>query len=142
MVLREKIADLKALLASTSGSSRSSSRSLREVEKFGDERRTELAPAIDGITNEDLIVEEDKAVTLSHLGYIKRNPVHALPRPTSRGQGRQGMATRDEDFVRHPASPRPTPTCSSSRTSGRLHWLKVRTSLPQPAARRRAVRRS
>ena len=74
--VRAKIADLIELLASDE---RILDDVLEEVgqirEKFGDERRTELGPAVEGISTEDLIVEEFRVGTLSHLGYIKRNPV-------------------------------------------------------------------
>ena len=121
--LREKIADLKALLASDERILEVVIEELREIEdKFGDERRTELAPAIDGITNEDLIVEEDMVVTLSHLGYIKRNPV-TLYRA-------KGMATREEDFVRHLGVASTHAYLLFFTNLGRLHWLKVH-ELPQ-----------
>ena len=56
------------------------------------DRRTEIVGAIEGISNEDLIVEEDMVVTLSHLGYIKRLPVS-----TYRKQRRGGRGVFDRD---------------------------------------------
>jgi DNA gyrase subunit A len=104
---------------------------LREVEaKYGDERRTELTQAIDGITNEDLIVEEDMVVTLSHLGYIKRNPVTLYRAQRRGGRGAKGMATREEDFVRHLGVASTHAYLLFFTNMGRLHWLKVH-ELPQ-----------
>jgi DNA gyrase subunit A len=68
-------------------------------EKYGDERRTEIIDKTEDIKLEDLIAEEEMVVTISHLGYIKRNPV-ALYRAQRRGgKGKTGMTTREEDFV-------------------------------------------
>jgi DNA gyrase subunit A len=129
--LRAKIADLKDLLASDERILEVVVDELREVEdKFGDERRTELVPAIDGITNEDLIVEEDMVVTLSHLGYIKRNPVTLYRQQRRGGKGAKGMATREEDFVRHLGVASTHAYLLFFTNFGRLHWLKVH-ELPQ-----------
>ena len=68
-------------------------------EKYGDERRTEIIDQAEEIQLEDLIAEEEMVVTISHLGYIKRNPL-ALYRAQRRGgKGKTGMTTREEDFV-------------------------------------------
>ncbi len=68
-------------------------------EKYGDERRTEIIDQTQEIQLEDLIAEEEMVVTISHLGYIKRNPL-ALYRAQRRGgKGKTGMTTREEDFV-------------------------------------------
>jgi DNA gyrase subunit A len=139
--LRAKIADLKDLLASDERVLEVVIEELREVEeKFGDERRTRLAPAIDGITNEDLIVEEDMVVTLSHLGYIKRNPVTLYRQQRRGGKGARGMATREEDFVRHLGVASTHAYLLFFTNRGRLHWLKVH-ELPQlgRAARGKAI---
>ncbi|MBW2496248.1 MAG: DNA gyrase subunit A [Deltaproteobacteria bacterium] len=129
--LRALIADLKDLLASDERILEVVIEELREVEeKFGDERRTELAPAIDGITNEDLIVEEDMVVTLSHLGYIKRNHVTLYRAQRRGGKGAKGMETRDEDFVRHLGVASTHAYLLFFTNLGRLHWLKVH-ELPQ-----------
>jgi len=67
--------------------------------KYGDERRTEIIDRTEDIQLEDLIAEEEMVVTISHEGYIKRNPV-ALYRAQRRGgKGKMGMTTREEDFV-------------------------------------------
>ena len=129
--LRAKIADLKDLLASDERILIVVVDELRAVEeKFGDARRTDLVPAIDGITNEDMIVEEDMVVTLSHLGYIKRNPVTLYRQQRRGGKGAKGMATREEDFVRHLGVASTHAYLLFFTNMGRLHWLKVH-ELPQ-----------
>ena len=129
--LRLKIADLKDLLTSDDRILEVVVGELREIEdRFGDDRRTELASAIDGITNEDLIVEEDMVVTLSHLGYIKRNPVTLYRQQRRGGKGARGMSTREEDFVRHLGVASTHAYLLFFTNFGRLHWLKVH-ELPQ-----------
>ncbi|NNC48017.1 MAG: DNA gyrase subunit A [Sphingomonas sp.] len=71
-----------------------------EVEaEFATPRRTELAPAVDGIEDEDLIEVEDMVVTVTHTGYIKRTPLALFRAQRRGGKGRAGMSTKDEDVV-------------------------------------------
>jgi DNA gyrase subunit A len=129
--LRAKIADLKDLLASDERILDVVVTELREVnERYGDDRRTQIVDAVEGITNEDLIVEEDMVVTLSHLGYIKRNPVTLYRAQRRGGKGARGMETRDEDFVRHLGIASTHAYLLFFTNKGRLHWLKVH-ALPQ-----------
>ena len=129
--LRAKIADLKDLLDSDA---RILEKVLEEVkavvDRFGDSRRTQIVEAVDGITNEDLIVEEDMVVTLSHLGYIKRNPLTLYRAQRRGGKGARGMETRSEDFVRHLGVASTHAYLLFFTNRGRLHWLKVH-ALPQ-----------
>ena len=139
--LRAKIADLKDLLASDTRILAVVVEEIEEIrEKFGDERRTELTHAVEGISNEDLIVEEDMVVTLSHLGYIKRNPVTQYRAQRRGGKGARGMTTRDEDFVRHLFVASTHAYVLFFTNKGRVHWLKVH-ELPQlgRAARGKAI---
>ncbi|MBY6013743.1 DNA gyrase subunit A [Qipengyuania gaetbuli] len=62
-------------------------------------RITEIAPAWDGLEDEDLIEREDMVVTVTHGGYIKRTPLQAFRAQARGGKGRSGMATKDEDAV-------------------------------------------
>ena len=62
-------------------------------------RLTQIAPAADGIDDEDLIEREDMVVTVTHGGYIKRTPLQAFRTQNRGGKGRAGMATKDEDAV-------------------------------------------
>ncbi len=75
---------------------------LREVkEAYGDVRRTAIVDKADDISIEDLIVEEDMVVTVSHEGYIKRNPITLYRAQHRGGKGKVGTTTRDEDFVEY-----------------------------------------
>ena len=68
-------------------------------DKYGDERRTQIGEAVDGIEDEDLIEREDVVITRSHFGYIKRLPVNTYRAQKKGGRGITGMTTREEDFV-------------------------------------------
>ena len=73
---------------------------LKEIKKqFGDERRTEIIEKTGEITMEDIIAEEDMVVTVTHGGYIKRNPTSLFRIQKRGGKGKTGMTTREEDFV-------------------------------------------
>jgi len=129
--LRAKIADLKDLLESDERILEVVLFEVREVaEKYGDERRTQIVEAVGGITNEDLIVEEDMVVTLSHLGYIKSNPVTLYRAQRRGGKGAKGMETREEDFVRHLGVASTHAYLLFFTNHGRVHWQKVH-GLPQ-----------
>ena len=82
------------------------------AERFGDDRRTELVGAVEGISTEDLIVEEDMVVTVSNSGYIKRNPLTQYRAQRRGGKGVKGMDAKDADFVENGSSSR-RPTRSS-----------------------------
>ncbi len=109
-------------------------------DRFGDERRTKLVGEVGSISVEDLIVEEDMVVTISHGGYVKRNPVGLYRAQRRGGRGKIGATTRDEDFVEHlfVASTHAYLLCFTS--TGKVYWLKVH-AIPQAgrAARGRAV---
>ncbi len=67
--------------------------------RFADERRTEIDPFAEEITDESLIKEEQVMVTLTHFGYVKRQPVDTYQSQHRGGRGISGMTTRDEDYV-------------------------------------------
>jgi DNA gyrase subunit A len=67
--------------------------------RYGDDRRTEIVPVEGDISIEDLIVDEDVVVTVSHAGYIKRVPITEYRAQGRGGKGLRAMETRDEDFV-------------------------------------------
>ncbi|OHE21095.1 MAG: DNA gyrase subunit A, partial [Syntrophobacterales bacterium GWF2_56_9] len=67
--------------------------------RYGDERRTEIVISSEDIDIEDMIVEEDMVVAVSHAGYIKRNPVSLYKSQRRGGRGKIGMGTKEEDFV-------------------------------------------
>jgi len=98
----EQIAKLRAILADEKEIYRIIVEELEEIKKnYGDERRTQIIDHTEEISIEDMIVEEDMVVTISHEGYIKRNPA-ALYRAQRRGgKGKIGATTREEDFVEY-----------------------------------------
>ena len=69
--------------------------------KYGDDRKSEIIHAIGAFNVEDLIVEEDMVVTVSHQGYVKRLPVHTYRAQRRGGRGLRGMETKAEDWVEH-----------------------------------------
>ena len=139
--VRAKIEELRALLASDEKIREVVVEELDEIrEKFGDERRTELGPAVEGLSTEDLIVEEDMVVTVSHAGYIKRNPLTQYRAQRRGGKGVKGMDARDQDFVDRVFVASTHAYILFFTTRGRVHWLKVH-ELPQlgRAARGKAL---
>ncbi len=68
-------------------------------EQYGDDRRTEIIDATDEILPEDMITPEDMAVTVTHSGYIKRNPVSLYRSQNRGGKGVTGVKNTEEDFV-------------------------------------------
>jgi DNA gyrase subunit A len=124
--VRARIEDLESLLASDARILEEVVGELREIrDKFGDERRTELGPAVVGISTEDLIVEEDMVVTVSHHGYIKRNPLTQYRAQRRGGKGVKGMEARQEDFVERLFVASTHDYILFFTTRGRAHWLKV-----------------
>lgn len=99
-------------------------------ERFGDERRTEIIDRTSDITLEDMIVEEDMVVTISHTGYIKRNPVSLYRSQIRGGKGKTGMGTKEEDFVEHLFIASTHSYILFFTDAGRVYWLKVH-ELPQ-----------
>ncbi|MCF0173058.1 MAG: DNA gyrase subunit A [Bacteroidales bacterium] len=95
------------------------------IAKFGDERRTEIAPSDDDINPEEFYADEDVVITISHLGYIKRTPLTEYRTQARGGVGSKGGSTRDEDFIEHiyVANNRSTMLFFTAR--GRCYWLKT-----------------
>ncbi|HPL64011.1 MAG TPA: DNA gyrase subunit A [Syntrophales bacterium] len=101
-------------------------RELEEIlSRYGDERRTEIVHSSEDIDIEDMIVEEDMVVTVSHTGYIKRNAVSLYRSQRRGGRGKVGMATRDEDFVEHIFVASTHSYILIFTNKGRVYWLKV-----------------
>ncbi|MGH9348273.1 MAG: DNA gyrase subunit A [Vicinamibacterales bacterium] len=99
---------------------------LRQIqEKYGDARRTRILAEEGEFRIEDLIAEEDMAITVSNTGYIKRTAITSYRQQRRGGKGRIGMRTREEDFVSHlfVASTHAYIMIFSDR--GRAYWLKV-----------------
>ncbi len=93
--------------------------------RFGDDRRTEIAPFEEDIDLEDLIPREDMIITISHRGYIKRLPVTTYRSQRRGGRGLTGAKTREEDFVEHLFVANTHSYILFFTNTGRCHWLKV-----------------
>ena len=99
---------------------------LEEVKKqYGDERRTVIEDEAAEIHLEDLIADEQVAVTVSHGGYMKRTPISTYRMQRRGGTGRTGMKTRDEDFVEHLFIASTHAYILIFTNTGRVYWLKV-----------------
>ena len=97
----------------------------RIVEKFGDDRRTEITSDQGDFTIEDLIAEEDMVVTVSHSGYIKRTSITTYRRQRRGGKGLTGQELRDEDFVERMYVGSTHDYILVFTNDGRCYWLKV-----------------
>jgi len=95
------------------------------VEKFGDERRTEIVAEFAELDIEDLIAEEDFVVTISHAGYIKRLPVSSYRKQRRGGKGVTGADMKEEDFIEHLFVASTHDYILFFTDQGVVHWLKV-----------------
>ncbi|TAN42446.1 MAG: DNA gyrase subunit A [Nitrospirae bacterium] len=124
-VLKE-IEKLKAILKSDALVSKIIKNELLEIRsKYADERRTEINEDTKEITIEDLITEEEMVITLSHGGYIKRNPLSAYRSQRRGGKGLIGMETKEEDFVAELFIGSTHDYMLFFSNLGRLYWLKI-----------------
>ncbi len=99
---------------------------LNEIkERYGDERRTEIVASSEDINIEDMIVEEDVVVTISHAGYIKRNAVSLYKSQHRGGRGKVGMGTKEEDFVEKIFIASTHNYLLVFTSAGKVYWLKV-----------------
>jgi DNA gyrase subunit A len=94
-------------------------------DKYGDERRTEIVAGTEDINIEDMIVEEDVVVTISHAGYIKRNAVSLYKSQHRGGRGKVGMGTKEEDFVEKIFIASTHHYLLVFTDAGKVYWLKV-----------------
>jgi len=134
---RDKIdaeyADVTALIAKLAGILADPKKVLKVIvdelqeirEKYGDERRTEIVAGTEDIDIEDMIVEEDMVVTISHAGYIKRNAVSLYKSQHRGGRGKVGMGTKEEDFVEKIFIASTHHYLLVFTSAGKVHWLKV-----------------
>ena len=100
--LQKKIAYYKSILADEKLLMGVIKDELLEIkEKYGDERRTKFASAMDEMDEEDLIEEQQVAITLTHLGYLKRIPADTYKTQKRGGKGITGLTTRENDFVKN-----------------------------------------
>jgi len=94
-------------------------------ELYGDERRTEILEGVDDIDMDDLITEEDMVVTISHEGYIKRNPISLYRAQRRGGKGMTGVKPKAEDFVEHLFVASSHDYFLFFSNKGRVYWKKV-----------------
>jgi DNA gyrase subunit A len=121
-----RIADLKDILASPARIDGIIGSELREIrEAHGDPRRTEIVGAANEIAVEDLIVDEDVAISITHTGYIKRTSITTYRAQKRGGRGRVGMKTREEDFVSDLFIASTHSYILIFTNRGRIYWLKV-----------------
>jgi DNA gyrase subunit A len=132
--IQKKIAELKEILASEKRLKQVIVGELREIRKdYGDERRTQIVDRVEEIELEDLIPDEDMAITVSHSGYIKRTPVDVYRHQSRGGKGRIGAKTREKDFVEHLFIASTHSYILLFTSLGRVYWLKV-YEMPEAAA--------
>ncbi len=98
---------------------------LEMKEKYGDERRTEIALSAEEFNPEDFYADEDVVITISHLGYIKRTSLAEYRTQNRGGVGMKGSATRDEDFIEHIYVANMHSTMLLFTQNGKCYWLKV-----------------
>jgi DNA gyrase subunit A len=124
--VRDNIAEYESILGSEAKLRKVIIKELEEVKKlYGDERRTRIEDEAAEIVLEDLIADEQVAVTVSHSGYMKRTPISTYRMQRRGGTGRTGMKTRDEDFVEHLFIASTHAYILIFTNKGRVYWLKV-----------------
>jgi DNA gyrase subunit A len=124
--VRENISEYESILGSEKKLRAVIIKELEEVKKlYGDARRTVIEDEAAEIHLEDLIADEQVAVTVSHSGYLKRTPISTYRMQRRGGTGRTGMRTRDEDFVEHLFIASTHAYILIFTNTGRVYWLKV-----------------
>jgi DNA gyrase subunit A len=124
--VRAKIAEYEEILGSDKKLRTVIVKELEEVrDRYGDERRTQIIDESTEIQLEDLIADEQVAVTVSHQGYLKRTPISIYRQQRRGGTGRMGMKTREEDFVSQLIIDSTHAFLLCFTNTGRVYWLKV-----------------
>src|SRR5262249_42976433 len=139
--LKITIADLKDILASAKRIDGIVKDELQKArEDHGDPRRSQIVDAVDELTVEDMIADEDVAISITHSGYIKRTSITTYRAQRRGGRGRMGMKTKDEDFVRSLFIASTHSYILIFTDRGRAYWLNV-SALPDvgPQGKGKAV---
>ena len=124
--VRDNIAEFESILASEKKLRKVIVKELEDVrDRYGDPRRTQILDETTELTLEDLIADEQVAVTVSNTGYLKRTPISTYRQQRRGGTGRIGMKTRDEDFVAQLIIDSTHAYLLCFTNSGRVYWLKV-----------------
>ncbi len=122
----EKIAEYRVIL-----SDRSEQYSIIKIElddlleRYGDERRTQIVYSAEDFSVEDMIADEDVVVTISNKGFIKRMPLSGYRRQRRGGKGMKGTTTREEEYVEHLFVATNHNYILFFSESGKCYWLKV-----------------
>jgi DNA gyrase subunit A len=124
--IRVRIAEYELILASESKLRAVIVKELEDVrDRYGDARRTVIVDETAELQMEDLIADEQVAVTVSHQGYLKRTPISIYRQQRRGGTGRTGMKTREEDFVAQLIIDSTHAYLLCFTNTGRVYWLKV-----------------
>ncbi len=124
--VQKEIARLKKILAEETELLRVIAEEFREIrEAYADERRSQIVHEVRTLGIEDLIVDEEMVVTVSHSGYIKRNPISLYRTQRRGGRGKVGMGMKEEDFVSMLFVATMHTYIMFFTNTGRVHWLKV-----------------
>ncbi len=124
--IRAKIAEYEEILGSDKKLRAVIIKELEEVrDRYGDARRTQIIDESAELQLEDLIADEQVAVTVSHQGYLKRTPISIYRQQRRGGTGRTGMKTREEDFVSQLIIDSTHAYLLCFTSTGRVYWLKV-----------------
>jgi len=124
--IRLKIAEYELILADETRLRAVIVKELEDVrDKYGDARRTIIVDETAELQMEDLIADEQVAITVSHQGYLKRTPISIYRQQRRGGTGRTGMKTREEDFVAQLIIDSTHAYLLYFTNTGRVYWLKV-----------------
>jgi DNA gyrase subunit A len=124
--VRDNIAEFESILASEKKLRKVIVKELEDVrDKYGDPRRTQIVDETTELQLEDLIADEQVAVTVSNTGYLKRTPISTYRQQRRGGTGRLGMKTREEDFVAQLIIDSTHAYLLCFTNTGRVYWLKV-----------------
>ncbi|MGB3399569.1 MAG: DNA gyrase subunit A [Candidatus Deferrimicrobiaceae bacterium] len=123
---KTEIVRLKKILAEEKELLRVIGEEFREIrEAYADERRSQIVREVKELRLEDLIVDEEMVVTVSHSGYIKRNPISLYRTQRRGGRGKVGMGTKEEDFVSMVFIASMHTYIMFFTNTGKVFWLKV-----------------
>ena len=124
--IRENIAEYESILGSVAKLRAVITKELEDIrDKYGDVRRTQILDETTELGLEDLIADEQVAVTVSNTGYLKRTPLTTYRQQRRGGTGRIGMKTRDEDFVSQLIIESTHTYLLCFTNTGRVYWLKI-----------------
>jgi len=124
--VRARIAEYESILASDKKLRAVIVKELEDVrDRYGDARRTQIVDESAELQLEDLIADEQVAVTVSHQGYLKRTPISIYRQQRRGGTGRTGMKTREEDFVSQLIVNSTHAFLLCFTNTGRVYWVKV-----------------